>query len=114
MIRATVSYPHTPGARFDMDYYLTRHMPMVAAKLSPRGLAGWGVDQGLSGLMPGSSPEITIQAYMLFETLEALQSALMAEGAALMADIPNFTEIQPRIQVSKIVAEERSSKSAGA
>jgi hypothetical protein len=37
MIRVTVSYPNTAGARFDLDYYLTTHIPLVEAKLSGRG-----------------------------------------------------------------------------
>lgn len=108
MIRATISYPHTPGARFDLDYYMSKHMPMVEAKLRPRGLAGWSVDQGLGGPLPGSSPEFTIQASILFESVEAFQAALLAEGPALMADIPNFTDIQPRVQVNKILAEQHA------
>jgi hypothetical protein len=33
MIKVTVMYPYTEGARFDHAYYRDRHMPMVKAKL---------------------------------------------------------------------------------
>lgn len=31
MIKVSVFYPNTAGCKFDMDYYLTRHMPMGTA-----------------------------------------------------------------------------------
>ena len=33
MIKASVMYPNSPNARFDMKYYLHEHMPMVTAAL---------------------------------------------------------------------------------
>ena len=101
MIRVTVSYPNTPGARFDLDYYLSKHLPMVEAKLKGRGLTGWTIDQGLSGGAPGSEAEFLIQGYLHFESVEAFEAALASEGAEIMADIPNYTDIQPQFQVSE-------------
>jgi len=114
MIRVTVSYPTTAGARFDMDYYMTKHMPMVAGRLNGRGLAGWAVDQGLSGGAPGSPAEYHIQASLIFESVEAFQAAMASEGAALLADVPNYTDIPPRIDVYQIVAEQASVRGTGA
>ena len=105
MIRVTVSYPNVAGAKFDLHYYLTRHMPMVEAKLSGHGLTGWTVDQGLSGGAPGSEAEFLIQAHLTFESVEAFEAAMASEGAEIMADIPNYTDIQPRIQVNKVLAQ---------
>ena len=114
MIRITVSYPHQGGARFDLDYYTGKHFRLVDQKLRPLGLIGWAADQGLSGLMPGSDPDFIIQAQMVFETLEAAQAALAAEGPALVADIPNFTDIQPRIQISNVLIQHVPMLAAGA
>jgi len=33
MIRMLVGYPNADGAKFDFDYYLSTHDPMVEAKL---------------------------------------------------------------------------------
>lgn len=106
MIRVTVSYPNEAGARFDLDYYLTKHMPLVQAKLSGRGLTGWTVDQGLSGGLPGSEAEFLIQGHLTFESVDAFEAAMASDGAEIMADIPNYTDIQPRIQVNKVVAQQ--------
>ncbi len=114
MIRVTVSYPNQAGARFDMDYYMKRHMPLVAERLSGRGLAGWSVDQGIGGGAPGSQAEFLIQAALIFEDVEAFQAAMAVEGATLLADVPNYTDIQPRIDIYRIVAEQPASRSTGA
>ena len=33
MIKVSVMYPNTPGARFDHAYYKDKHMPLVKARL---------------------------------------------------------------------------------
>jgi hypothetical protein len=35
MIKISIFYPNTPGARFDMDYYLHTHMPMSSQTPQP-------------------------------------------------------------------------------
>jgi uncharacterized protein (TIGR02118 family) len=55
VIKVSVLYPNTAGARFDMAYYVNRHMPMVSEKLGAA-LEGMNVEEGLSGVEPGSPP----------------------------------------------------------
>ena len=33
MIKVSVMYPNTPGARFDHEYYRGKHMPLVKARM---------------------------------------------------------------------------------
>src|SRR3984893_13995385 len=33
MIKVSVMYPNTPGARFDHGYYRDKHMPLVKARM---------------------------------------------------------------------------------
>ena len=35
MIKVSVLYPNTTGCKFDMSYYVDKHMPMVQNKLGP-------------------------------------------------------------------------------
>jgi len=103
MIRVIVSYPNKPGARFDEDYYLNKHCPMVSRKLTPHGMTGFAVDRGIGGLMPGTPAEYMMQAHILFSSVEGLQAGMAAEGASILADIPNYTDLQPQIQVNQVV-----------
>ena len=33
MIKVSVMYPNSAGAKFDIDYYVNSHMPMVKSKV---------------------------------------------------------------------------------
>jgi uncharacterized protein (TIGR02118 family) len=103
MIRVMVNYPNKPGARFDESYYLGKHMPMVQEKLGKHGMTSWSIDKGLGGMLPGSPAEFVIQAHLLFETLEGLQAGMAAEAASILADIPNYTDLPPQIQINQVI-----------
>ena len=38
MIKVTVLYPNEPDKKFDVDYYVNTHVPMVQRLLGPMGL----------------------------------------------------------------------------
>ncbi len=103
MIRVSVLYPEQDGSRFDMDYYTERHMGMVRERFAPHGLQGIQVERGLSGGRPGSPPAYRCIATLTFETMEHYKAAFKEHGAALMEDVPNFTDITPQIQVGEVV-----------
>jgi uncharacterized protein (TIGR02118 family) len=103
MIRVTISYPNQAGSRFDVDYYLNTHMPMVEQKLRPHGLTAAAVDQGLSGGAPGSDAKYRIQTSLSFPTPEQMEAGFKAEGAAFMSDIKNFTDIRPEMQIYQVL-----------
>ena len=48
MIKASVMYPNTPGARFNHEYYRDKHMPLVKARLGDA-CKYYTVDKGLAG-----------------------------------------------------------------
>jgi uncharacterized protein (TIGR02118 family) len=53
MIKVSVMYPNTPGARFDHEYYRDKHMPLVKARLGDA-CKYYTVDKGLAGGAPGA------------------------------------------------------------
>ena len=103
MIRISIFYPNTSGARFDMAYYLTKHMPVSIEKLSAgKGFHGVSVERGLAGAAPGSEPAfIAICAY-LFDSAEDFLAAFNQHAEMLQGDIPNYTDISPIIQFSSV------------
>jgi uncharacterized protein (TIGR02118 family) len=40
--------------------------------------------------------------HLLFESLEAFQASFGPHAQAIMADIPNYTNTQPTIQISEV------------
>ena len=104
MIRVTVLFPKTSNSHFDMDYYLSKHVPMTKSRLESLGFpVEAAVDEGLGSITPGEPAPYAAIGYLLFEKIEDLQNGLTTHGAEIMADIPNFTDVQPQIQIGNVV-----------
>ena len=104
MIRLTALWPKTSDSHFDMEYYLSKHVPMTKARFQSSGISvGAEVDEGLGGFPPGEPAPYAAIGYLLFESMEDLQNGLATHGAEIMADIPNFTDVQPQIQIGSVV-----------
>ena len=86
MIKVSVMYPHTPGARFDHDYYRDRHMPMLKSLMGDACLK-YTVDRGLSGRAPGSPPTYVGMCHIYCDSLEAFQAAFGPHAATIRDDI---------------------------
>lgn len=97
----TVMYPNSEGSTFDLDYYTNTHLPMVAEKWGSMGLQGARVLKGASGAEPGSSAPYACIAIVDFESIEAFGAAVEAHGEAVFGDIPNFTNVEPVVQISE-------------
>jgi len=101
MIKVSVFYPNNEGAKFDIDYYCNKHIPMVRQKLGAA-CKNAAVEQGIAGATPGSRPAFIALGHLYFDSVEAFQTAFGPHAEAIMADIPNYTDIQPTIQISDV------------
>ena len=101
MIKVSVLYPRSGDAAFDMNYYVTKHMPMVRQKLGAA-CKGMAVEQGLAGGAPGAPPSFVALGHLLFDSVDSFQKAFAPHAKDIMADIPNYTKIEPVIQVSEV------------
>ena len=101
MIKVSVLYVDTEGSKFDMDYYCQKHVPMVQQKLGTA-CKSVAVEQGICGPTPGSRPTYVAMGHLYFDSVEAFQSAFGPHADVIMGDIPNYTEIQPTIQISEV------------
>ena len=94
MIKVSVFYPKTEGASFDHDYYKNTHIPLC---LKTFGLSSAEIDKGLDG------PYVA-GVHFKFDSMEAVGAAMGGPGIGdVMADVANYTTIQPLIQTSEVV-----------
>lgn len=101
MIKVSVLYPNTEGCKFDIGYYINSHVPMVQQKVGAA-CKRVAVEQGLGGAAPGSPATYVVMGHLYFDSVEAFQAAFGPHAEAIMGDIPNFTNVQPAIQISEV------------
>ncbi|MGH9718383.1 MAG: EthD family reductase [Candidatus Acidiferrales bacterium] len=101
MIKISVYYPNSAGVRFDMNYYVSKHLPMVQKKVGPA-LKSVAAEQGVAGGSPGSPAPYVAVGHLMFDSVDAFQTAFAPHSEAIMADVANYTNVQPIIQISEI------------
>ncbi len=102
MIKVSVMYPNTPGARFDHDYYRDKHMPMLQARMGSACLR-YTVDKGLAGGVPGSPAPYVGLCHIYCDSVEAFQAGFGPHAQEIMGDIANYTDLSPVLQISEVV-----------
>lgn len=93
MANLVVSYPQSEGAHFNAAYYRDTHIPLVEASWGGCGLTAAEI------LWPADTAQPAAAMVVLrFTDSAAIDTALASPAtAAVMADIANFTDIQPSI-----------------
>lgn len=102
MITVTFLYPNEPGSRFDLDYYLTRHLDLSRAVFG-NVLRELEIDRGSTGIEPNSQPPYHIIARMKFDSSDDFYTALMPRIYELRADVEQYFDGETIIQISKPV-----------
>jgi len=102
MIKVSVMYPNTPGARFDHAYYRDKHMPLVKARMGDT-CKTYSVDKGLAGLAPGAPATYIAMCHIFCDSVEAFQAGFMPYAGEIMADVPKYTDLTPVLQISEVV-----------
>lgn len=97
MIRLSVLYPKTDGADFDHDYYRNSHVPLACQT--------WGLAADNAQIDKGVDGPYEAAVHFTFDSIESLGAAMGNEGTgAVIADVANYTSIQPVMQTSEIVS----------
>ncbi|KAF9735940.1 hypothetical protein PMIN06_006835 [Paraphaeosphaeria minitans] len=92
----SVLYPRK--TKFNMDYYLATHMPLVTKLWTQHGLTKYTVTQYDDPESPYS-----VACVLEFESLEAFKKAgAGSEGKEVFADIDNFASEQPSLMVGEV------------
>ncbi|CAO1616398.1 unnamed protein product [Parajaminaea phylloscopi] len=86
-----VVYPNDPKAKFDLKYYLDKHMPLVGKHWEPIGLKQWQVVQFSDPAAP-----YRIQAILTFADAASIKKALNELAKEVFDDIQNYTDLKPQ------------------
>ena len=102
MIKVSVMYPNTPGARFDHVYYRDKHMPLLKERMGDA-CKYYTVDKGLAGGAPDTPPTYVGMCHIFCDTVESFQGAFGPHAKEILGDIANYTELEPVLQISEVV-----------
>jgi uncharacterized protein (TIGR02118 family) len=102
MTKVTILYPAGEGKKFDMDYYLNKHIPMVKG-LFASALKATEIDKGMAGGAAGAPAPFVVICCFYFDNVVDFQNVMKVNGGKIRPDIPNYTDITPLIQISEVV-----------
>jgi uncharacterized protein (TIGR02118 family) len=69
MIKVSVMYPNTAGARFDHTYYKDKHMPLLKARMGDA-CKSYTIDKGLGGGAPGAPATYVGMCHIFCDSIE--------------------------------------------
>jgi uncharacterized protein (TIGR02118 family) len=99
MIKVGVFYP--PSKKFDWDYYINKHTPMVHKLMGPA-LRQVDIEKGIAGGAPGTAATYQTVCNLHFDSVEAFQAAFAPHAGEIMGDIANYTDARPIVQISEV------------
>jgi len=102
LIKVSIMYPYAEGKTFNMEYYETKHMPMVAAFLGSN-LIKYTIEKGLGSGIPNQPLPFMAIGTFYVKSLSDYQTAIGPNRDAIRADFSNYTNISPVILVSELV-----------
>ncbi len=101
MIQVSVLYPNEPNVHFDFDYYGKQHMEIVRECLG-EACKAIAINQGVAGGAPGEAAPFIAIGHLYFDSVEAFQKSFAPHAERIRADIANFTDSQPLVQISAV------------
>jgi uncharacterized protein (TIGR02118 family) len=102
MIKVSILYPKTADSTFDMDYYRNTHMALVRDRLG-NACKQTAIESGIAGGAPGEEPTYMVMGHLYFDSVDQFQTTFGPHTDELLGDIPNFTNVQPRVQISEVI-----------
>lgn len=102
LIKISVMYPYAEGKTFNMEYYETKHMPMVAGFLGSN-LVKYTIEKGISSGIPNQPLPFMAIGIFYVKSLSEYQAAVAPNRDAIRADFVNYTNVTPVILVSEVV-----------
>jgi len=93
-----VVYPNHEGARFDMAYYRSSHIPLVMKVTKAKSAL---LIEGVPGANGAAAPFVMI-VHFEFASADAMKAGLADPAMAdVRADVAKFTDITPTVMLGK-------------
>ena len=91
------------NVRFDENYYLTKHLPLVGRIMQPYDVKAVEVMR-VTATPDGSAPVYQMMFSAHFESVAAATRALQsAEFGQALADIPNYYDGAPDVMIGELI-----------
>jgi uncharacterized protein (TIGR02118 family) len=104
MIKVSVLYPFSPKSHFDHDYYREKHMPMLKQKMGEYCLY-YSIDKGLSAPVAEGPPTYLAMCHIICKSMEDFLAGIEPHAKEIMADVANYTDVEPIQIFSEVVVE---------
>lgn len=98
-VSVQVLYPVTEGTHFDIDYYYDQHTAVLQEHMGAH-LERTLVTRGMADGGGGPSPFYAIATLVFAD--EAARGAGLAAAGPVLADLPNFTNVQPLMVLGEV------------
>ncbi|ETN37430.1 uncharacterized protein HMPREF1541_08421 [Cyphellophora europaea CBS 101466] len=112
-ITTVVSYPSKDpktGAplTFNMEYYLSKHMPLIDKVWGKHNMLRWHIHQFPSpDPVTGEAPPYGVQTTIYWETVEDFKAAMADAGSAVTGkDVERFSNVWPVIWTGEVAGSE--------
>lgn len=106
-IAAVVAYPSKhpetgDPLQFDMEYYLSTHMPMIERAWGPCGLKSWSINKFQDPCpATGQTPPYLVQTTCYFDSVGDFKAALENGSKETKPDVEKFSNVFPVIWVGE-------------
>jgi uncharacterized protein (TIGR02118 family) len=102
LVKVSIMYPFAEDKTFDMEYYETKHMPMVASFLGSN-LVKYTIEKGTASGIPNTPlPFLAIGTFYI-KSLSEYQQAIAPNRDAIRADFVTYTNANPIILISEVI-----------
>jgi uncharacterized protein (TIGR02118 family) len=106
-IAAVVAYPSkhpetSEPLTFNMDYYLSNHLPLIERSWGPYGLKSWSLNTFPDPCpLTGGTPPYLVQVTVYFGSVDGLKNALEKGSEETTPDVTKYSSVFPVIWVGE-------------
>ena len=106
LIKISIMYPYAEDKTFNLEYYQSKHMPMVAGFLGSN-LVKYTIEKGTASGIPNTPLPFMAIGTFYVKSLSDYQAAIAPNRESIRADFPNYTNVSPIIFISEVIHERK-------